>query len=230
MSYAGYLAQIPTVESTTWVYLSSLLILALFCKFNRIWSLRNFDLIGLILLAPGLWCSTWFEFAINQSTKKLRYVWLFSVTGLLLIRMLIDTALVRRPLLEPNLSLGGMIFLLVALMVFFTGTILTKGPSPDALVSSKSIAKPMNVYKAEIIEPMVIPPLPPPLNQQFKSKINLRPATIQQRPKLNPESIHQMLSNRLQPIRNLDDDKLSRLPNRSRTNKTKFAQRGQVFG
>ncbi len=42
------------IETTTWAYLSSLLMLALFFKFNRFWSFRNLDLVLLILLAPGL--------------------------------------------------------------------------------------------------------------------------------------------------------------------------------
>lgn len=42
------------VDPTTWAYLSSLLIIALYFKFNRIWSVRNLDLALLILLAPGL--------------------------------------------------------------------------------------------------------------------------------------------------------------------------------
>lgn len=42
------------IEPSTWAYLSSLLMLALFFKFNRFWSFRNFDLILLIMLAPGL--------------------------------------------------------------------------------------------------------------------------------------------------------------------------------
>ena len=42
------------VNPTTWVYLSSLLTVALYFKFSRLWSVRNLDLVGLILLAPGL--------------------------------------------------------------------------------------------------------------------------------------------------------------------------------
>src|SRR5688572_2531891 len=42
------------VHPTTWVYLSSLLMIGLFFKFNRFWSVRNLDLILLILLSPGL--------------------------------------------------------------------------------------------------------------------------------------------------------------------------------
>ncbi|HHK41177.1 MAG TPA: hypothetical protein ENJ50_02060, partial [Planctomycetaceae bacterium] len=48
------LFQYVQVAPTTWIYLSSLLLIALFFKFNRVWSVRNLDLILLILLAPGL--------------------------------------------------------------------------------------------------------------------------------------------------------------------------------
>ena len=42
------------MQPTTWAYLASLLVIALYFKFNRIWSVRNWDLVGLILLAPAL--------------------------------------------------------------------------------------------------------------------------------------------------------------------------------
>lgn len=42
------------IEPTTWAYVSSLLMLALFFKFSRLWSIRNLDLVLLVMLAPGL--------------------------------------------------------------------------------------------------------------------------------------------------------------------------------
>ncbi len=48
------LFQYVRVAPTTWVYLSSLLTIGLYFKFGRFWSVRNLDLILLILLAPGL--------------------------------------------------------------------------------------------------------------------------------------------------------------------------------
>jgi hypothetical protein len=51
------------VDPTTWVYLSSLLTISLFFKFNRFWSVRNLDLALLILLAPGL-------LMVNQSRQE----------------------------------------------------------------------------------------------------------------------------------------------------------------
>jgi hypothetical protein len=52
------------VNPTTWVYLSSLLMLGLFFQFNRFWSVRNLDLLLLILLAPGL-------LMVNQAREAL---------------------------------------------------------------------------------------------------------------------------------------------------------------
>ena len=140
------------VAPSTWAYLSSLLMLALFFKFNRFWSVRNFDLCLIILLAPGLllieggrqWEAQNKSVAVSENKlaesteenippagsqasldrelqtdnsqvqevpqedrkdagekeinldskgvawQRLGYYWLFSIGGLLLIRMLID--------------------------------------------------------------------------------------------------------------------------------------------
>ena len=41
-------------DPTTWVYLSSFLTIGLFFVFHRFWSIRNLDIVLLILLSPGL--------------------------------------------------------------------------------------------------------------------------------------------------------------------------------
>ena len=41
-------------DPTTWVYMSSFLTIGLFFVFHRFWSIRNLDIVLLILLAPGL--------------------------------------------------------------------------------------------------------------------------------------------------------------------------------
>ncbi len=46
------------------------------------------------------------------------FLWLLCCAGLLTLRMLLDTAIVRRPLLEPNLNSGGMLFIGISLMIF----------------------------------------------------------------------------------------------------------------
>ena len=41
-------------EPATWVFLSSFLIIGIYFMFHRIWSVRNLDIVLLILLTPGL--------------------------------------------------------------------------------------------------------------------------------------------------------------------------------
>lgn len=201
------------LNPTTWVYLSSLLIIAIYFKFSRFWSIRNLDLLGLLAIAPGLLLlayrgDTQQAAAIvepsptqnpgsepakseaqisaentqddadagntsggdagstadpepgteNRSPDKLGgstraigsdetnaaadaqgvvadenpppmqrwgFVILFGVGFLFLVRLLADTMMVRRPLLEPNLSAGGLAFLGIALFVFLMTNVLT---------------------------------------------------------------------------------------------------------
>jgi hypothetical protein len=99
------------LHPTTWVYVSSLMMLGIYFKFHRLWSVRNLDLIALIAFAPGL-------LLVTHGQEQLGYTWLFSVSGFFLIRLLLDVVMVRRPLLEPNLSASGLTFTGVALLVF----------------------------------------------------------------------------------------------------------------
>jgi len=147
------------VDPTTWVYLSSLLTICLFFKFNRFWSVRNLDLVLLILLAPGLLMvnqarqtatiaqppaetaiaapePTIGAAADTQTRNQIAYVgylWLFGVAMVWLVRMLLDPTMVRRPLLEPNLTNGGLVFLGCALFAFLMANVLTSDPTPDDL-------------------------------------------------------------------------------------------------
>jgi hypothetical protein len=204
------------VPPTTWAYLSSLLMLALYFKFTRFWSIRNLDLLLVILLAPGLlmvhqgasnrqkisdemalaqeqglWNPDEFRELGQQSeeagaavlnrgedsvqssdelmtetsnqlpktelgsrldpdeslavqkgllvkweakfiqSRKLEYsgyLFLFLVGGVLLVRMLLDSLLVRRPLLEPNLSSGGLTFMGTAMLIFLFANIWMSEP------------------------------------------------------------------------------------------------------
>ncbi|HEY2760329.1 MAG TPA: hypothetical protein VGI75_06290 [Pirellulales bacterium] len=135
---SGTLLYYERVNPTTWVYLSSLLIIALFFKFNRLWSVRNLDLVGLILLAPGLLLllSAGLPAVRPEQVPALQqagYIWLFVIGGLFMIRMLLDPMMVRRPLLEPNLSAGGLAFLGAALLVFMMANVVYDAQQSDAL-------------------------------------------------------------------------------------------------
>ena len=228
-----FLFHYEPVPPTTWVYLSSLLMICVFFKFGRFWSVRNLDLVLLILLSPGLLLVHYgiqseqelqlaqlseaaerelasdadvpndeplgdasdrpadpplgstneqdlpgtvgapppseqattvgeigggealaaaeqpsIEIAEDdqavaelvdtagetEDSKALSdglaqqyigYIWLLAVGGLFVVRLLIDPTMVRRPLLEPNLSTGGLAFMGVSLFIFLMANVVS---------------------------------------------------------------------------------------------------------
>ena len=132
------------VNPSSWAYLSSLLMLALFFKFNRIWSLRNIDLCLLIALAPGLLLVQYsFENVAAENAlpiQKLGFLWLFVAELLLMLRMLMDPALVRRPLLDPNLNTPGLLFLGGSLLFFLMANVVFGKPSAADLSPANNTA------------------------------------------------------------------------------------------
>ena len=128
------------IAPMTWVYVSSLLTIGLFFKFSRLWSIRNLDLMLLILLAPGL---VLVDRGLSKSAigyEQAGYIWLFAITGIFLIRMLLDPMMVRRPLLEPNLSVGGMTFIGVSLLVFLMANVVNSNVSREDLAAAQDKA------------------------------------------------------------------------------------------
>jgi len=112
------------VSSATWFYLSLLLIVAVFFRFGRVWSLRNIDLTLLLSLSPCLLLVAEFpEDAFSYSA-------LFFVTGLLLVRLFVDRFFTRRPRLAQNLNVPGLAFLCVSAFAFLMTTVVTNSP-PD---------------------------------------------------------------------------------------------------
>jgi riboflavin transporter FmnP len=172
------------VNPTTWVYLSSLLMIGLFFQFNRFWSVRNLDLILLILLAPGLLMinqarSADDVIATDEQRAELKtpaepapdistpapdesatnsgqlaaaaanadkarkhmlymgYLWLLAVSFVWLVRLLADSTMVRRPLLEPNSTKGCLVFLGCSLFIFLMANVITSDPTTDDLKAAK---------------------------------------------------------------------------------------------
>ncbi len=240
------------VDPTTWAYLSSLLIIGLFFKFGRFWSVRNLDLVLLILLAPGLLLvsegqetqrtalaathaeakkkqeaiesagtadetletvstpgdasgsadglpsadasgrrdrkpvsrptadrqpipsendasqqpegrrskelpveqnqqatgqdgandkaaapkeltSAQQEIVRGRRVERIGFLWLLAAGALVLIRLLVDPIMVRRPLLEPNMTTGGLIFSCCSLFVFLMANVIVSRPTSDDL-------------------------------------------------------------------------------------------------
>jgi hypothetical protein len=127
------------LDPTTWAYLSSLLTIGVFFRFNRFWSVRNLDLVALIAFAPGL---LW----IAQSKGPGGYIWLFTVGSFFLVRLLLDPLMVRRPMLEPNLNASGLTFTGIALLVFLIGNVITGSLFPLARQPISTVPRPPSAY------------------------------------------------------------------------------------
>jgi hypothetical protein len=174
------------MTATTWVYLSSLIMISVYFKFRRFWSVRNLDMIGLILFAPGLLLvaearkpahetaqppaasqpavrtsgdvdsgssplplsdkekspTNVVATTYNHELEQWGYLWLFVVSACFLLRMLIDSAMVRRPLLEPNLSAGGLTFACASMMVFLMANVITGSTETTPPPAAQTIEKP----------------------------------------------------------------------------------------
>ena len=215
------------INETTWAYLSSLMMIALFFKFNRFWSIRNLDLLLVILLAPGILMvhvgqqefsivsdnfqklgigeraadaspdlasraaeireidadseqnpreleAVGTEGATKENPREMAqaaldpqtsdadkeklaglnralssarglqrfgYYWLFGVGFLLLFRLIFDNSLIRRPLLNSNLTLGGLVFLGCTLMTFLFMNVISSNATPDDVRGVQSVSK-----------------------------------------------------------------------------------------
>lgn len=189
-------------EPTTWVYLSSFLTIGLYFVFHRFWSVRNLDILLLILLAPGVLMvnegrkrqlaaasggdaatatarDTLADSAaappatlatasasspltaaagetvaretvggaaageasgegapvaagdgrlLPETIERRGFLWLFAIELLILIRLLLDPMMVRRPLLDPNLTTGGLAFIGVSMLIFLMANVVTSTP------------------------------------------------------------------------------------------------------
>src|SRR5207245_2356342 len=101
--------------ATTWFYLSLMLAVGLFFKFNRFFSLRNWDLLSLYLLVPGFlfWQQAYkieplpntFNNPDARPLARWAFIWLMAGSGWFFLRCLLDMTLVSRPSLLPNLNL-----------------------------------------------------------------------------------------------------------------------------
>lgn len=116
------------VNAATWFYLSLLLIIAVFYRFNRVWSLRNVDLALLLGLAPGL-----LLVRAAGPDSPLGYIWLFMITLLLWGRLVCDRLFTRRPRYEQNLNPAGMAFLMCSALAFQTTRVVMEEPHPSTI-------------------------------------------------------------------------------------------------
>ncbi len=121
-------------NAATWFYFSLILTLALFFQFARPFCLRNLDLLSLFLFAPGfllLQEAHQVLLSANQATADagiillergqrellFAYIWLLAGSAYWFVRTLFDLTLLRRPVVNANLTTAGLACLGLALFV-----------------------------------------------------------------------------------------------------------------
>jgi hypothetical protein len=145
---ASVFLNINLPNAATWFYFSGLLAMALFFKFSRLLSIRNWDVLTLYLLTPGL-------LLLSEADELSRwggYVWLLGASGYFAARCLFDLALERRPALAPNLNRAGLIWMAVTLYLSLIAVaVFQPAVEPREGQPSSPITKPGDVLvkKAE---------------------------------------------------------------------------------
>ena len=109
------------ITDATWFYHSLLLILAVFFRFSRVWSIRNFDLVLLLIISPLVLLA---KDADMSDPLLVSYTCVLS--GCLIVRLLFDGLFQRRPKLEQNLNVGGLTFLCVASLAFLMTNVINQ--------------------------------------------------------------------------------------------------------
>jgi hypothetical protein len=151
-------------DATTWFYFSLLLAVALFFKFSRLLSVRNWDVLTLFLLVPGLLLrqeaanggvpeaeavkppapaaeASAMPAAAARPMLWFAYLWLLCGSGYLFARCLFDLALVRRPAVTPNLNLAGLAWLGAALFVCLAVVAIRRLPNSDGWIDPLTVTR-----------------------------------------------------------------------------------------
>jgi hypothetical protein len=63
-----------------------------------------------------------------RNIQRWGFIYLFVVESLILLRLMLDPLMVRRPLLDPNLTTGGLNFIGISLFVFMMANVVTSNP------------------------------------------------------------------------------------------------------
>lgn len=137
-----------SLNQPTWFYLSFLLIVAVYFRFMRTFSLRNLDLGLLLSASPGLL----FVASEEKQTQTVGHVWLFVIACVFLVRMFLDSLMSRRPYLGQNLNTHGMGFLCFSVFIFLMTQAITSS-LPDE--TKKTVEGADKLIAKEAIDPNV---------------------------------------------------------------------------
>jgi hypothetical protein len=136
-------------NATSWFYVSWFVAMALFFKFTRILSVRNWDLVSLFLLVPGLLllqeghemrAQAVNAAQLGAATTRIwyGYLWLLGGSAYFMLRCFLDLRLIRRPALSPNLNLSGLGWLSAALAICLIAVALRPQPGSVKIVGREA--------------------------------------------------------------------------------------------
>ena len=111
--------QFELPNPAAWFYGMLALAVAVFFQFQRLLSLRNLDLFGLFLFAPGFLLiedARRFAAVADPSIAFLGYVWLLGASGFWFVRCLLDVTAVKRPRVAVNLGAPALWWIAGALL------------------------------------------------------------------------------------------------------------------
>lgn len=98
-------------NATTWFYVSAIVCMALFFRFNRPLSLQNLDLALLFLPMPG------FLLMLEGRSVAMTYGWLAGASTIVVLRCIMDLGLSRKVFIPSNINVAGLVFIVIALFV-----------------------------------------------------------------------------------------------------------------
>lgn len=145
------------IGPTAWIVLTLVVNLAVYFKFNRLWSLRNVDLMMLFMLTPGMLALV----GRPDAQPWIAFVWLCIGTTFWLTRCFIDLGISRRPLLEPNLNAAGLTSLSAGVMALLVAETITlplaigaaRNPAEPVSSGGEQAASPRNGTRAATLDP-----------------------------------------------------------------------------
>ena len=144
--------QLP--NSPTWFYFSIFITIAFFLNFPRLLCQRNWDLLLLFIFVPGFLLLEQDEQLGGSTAYQLAgYIYLMSASGIWLIRCFLDLVSLKRPLITPNLSTPGLIWIGGALFTCLAVVVFTRTSAPTVPLGNPPAALTQIQEKtAEVVE------------------------------------------------------------------------------
>lgn len=137
--------------STAWLFAAFALTVALFFQFTRPLLLRNWDVLGLFLFAPGFLLIEDAKGTGSTAERLTGYGWLLAASAAWLVRCFLDAWIVRRPRVAPNLTPPGLFWLAGMLLIGLSAATLSRPVGVETELVGKRSAVQAGVEQATAV-------------------------------------------------------------------------------